>query len=90
MTGHAGNGRNGIPLLILIKGEIFLVDPAGHLIHMPGDVLFRLGIAGEIQLVGGTVRRWRVTEIALHAKRGLPTVHDLVEVIMTDVPGQHL
>ena len=89
MAGHATDGGNRLSLLILVEGKIFLIDLAGHLVHMTGDVLLRLRIAGEIQPVGGAVGRRGVTEITFYAKRGLPAVHYLVQVIMADVLGQH-
>ena len=90
MTGHAGDHGNGCAFVVLGKTEIFLVDLPCHFVHMTGDVLFRFGVTGKIQMVGGAVRGWGMTEITVHTQRRLPAVHDLVQVFMTDILGEDL
>lgn len=48
MTGHAGNGGDHRPFVVLVEAEIFFIDLAGHAEHAAGDIFFRFGVAGEI------------------------------------------
>ena len=90
MAGHAGDGGDGFALVILIKAEILFVDLGCHFEHVAGDIFFRLGIAGKVQVMGGAVGGGCVTEVTFYAQRGFPVVHDLVEVLMADVFGEDL
>ena len=89
VTSHTMDGRDHDALIVFIKAKIFFVDPAGHLEHVPGDVFFRLGIAGEIQLVGA-VLGGSMTETAFHTQRISPTPHDMMKTIVAYIPGQDL
>ena len=85
MTGDAGDDRNALIIL-----EEFLVDLSDHRVHVTGRCFLRLGIAGEIQFAAGAVAASRcVAEIAMHAKRARPAMHDMVETVFADVFGQH-
>jgi len=90
MASHTGDGGDGFALVVLIEAEIFFVDLGRHLEHMTCDVFFRLGIAGKVQVMRGTVGGGRVTETAFHAKGGFPAVHDLAQVFVADVFGKDL
>ena len=90
MAGHTSDGGDGFPLVILVEGKIFFVDLAGHLVHMTGDILFRLGIAGEIQPVRSTVGRRRMAKTAFHSKGILPFIHHFLQLLVRDVLFQDL
>ena len=90
VTGYAGNGRDDIAFIVFVETKVFLVDSTGHLVHMTGDVLFRLGITGEIEMMRRAVGRRRMTKITLHTQGGLPAVHYFVQVLVTDVLWQDL
>jgi hypothetical protein len=90
VAGHTGNGRGAISLFVLFKVKILFIDLRCHLEHLAGDVLFGLCIAGEIEVMGGAVGGGSVAKITFHAQRGLPVVHDLVQVLITDVLWEDL
>ena len=90
MAGHAGDGGNRVAFVVLFEGKVFFVDPTGHLVHMTGNIFFRLGIAGKIELVGSTVCGGGMTKITFYPKGGFPPVHYLFQIVMADVLGQHL
>lgn len=90
MAGDTTDGRDGIAFVVFFEGEIFLVYFRGHLVHMTGDVLFRFGIAGEIEVVRGTVSRGGVTEITFHAKGILPLIHYFLQLLVGDILFQYL
>ncbi len=50
VTGHTGDGRNRT-LVVFIEFKKFLIDFACHNEHMTGNILFRLGIAGEVKMM---------------------------------------
>ena len=83
VAGDTGNGRDDLTLFVLIKAKILFIDLRRHLKHMAGDVFFRFGVAGEIEVMGGGVGC--VAEITFYAQGGLPVIHDLIQVLMTDV-----
>ena len=85
VAGHAGDRLYQVAVCILIHSEKFLVDPANHLVHMAGNILFRFRIAGEVQVMVGTVGRRRMAEVAFDAKGFLKCIHRLSQVIMADV-----
>ena len=86
----AGDDGDRRTFIILSEAKIFLVDPTGHLVHMTGDILFRFGVAGEIQVMRSAVGGWGVAEITFYTQGGLPAVHDLIQVVMADILWQHL
>ena len=90
MAGHAGDGREHVALIVLVEAKEFLVDPTGHLVHMAGDVLFRLGVAGEIQMMGRAVCGRRMTETAFYTQCCFPAIHDLIQIFVADVLWQDL
>ena len=90
VTSHTGHRRDGIAFVVLVEAKILFIDLRRHLEHMAGDVFFRFGIAAKIQVVRAAVRGRSMTKITFHAQRGFPTVHDLVQVFMTDVFGKDL
>lgn len=51
VTRHTADRRDGLALVVFIEAKIFLVDLTGHLVHTTGDILFRLGITGEIEMM---------------------------------------
>lgn len=51
VTGHTGDRRNDLAVVILIHLEKFLVDLTGHLVHIAGHALFRLGVTGKIEMM---------------------------------------
>jgi len=90
MASHTCDGGDGFALVILIEAEIFFVDLGCHLEHVTGDVFFRLGVAGKVQVMGGAVGGGCVTEVTFYAQGGFPAVHDFAQVFIADVFGEDL
>ena len=90
MTGHTGNGRNNYTFVVFVEAKIFFVDLTGHLVHMTGNILFRFGIAGKIEMMIRAVRRRRMTKITLYSQCSFPTIHDLIQIFVTDILRQDL
>ena len=88
MTGHTSDRRYGT-LVVLVEMEEFFIDLLAHLVHVTGDILFRFGVAGEVEVMRGAVGGRRVTEVAMDAKRLFPRIHRFVEIVMTDILWQH-
>ena len=90
VAGHTGDGRDHLSFIVLVEFKVFLVDPGCHREHMTGDILFRFCVTGEVQAMRGAVGGLRVAKITMNAKRGLPGIHDLIQIIMADILRKHL
>ena len=89
VAGHAGDRRYQHTVSILVHSKKFLVDPGGHLVHVAGNILFRFGVAGEIEVMAGAIGGRRVAEAAFDAQGILKCVHRLIQVIVADVFRKH-
>jgi len=89
VAGHAGDRLYQRTVSILVHSEKFLVDPGSHLVHATGDILFRFGVAGEIEVMIAGVGVRRVAEVAFDTQGILKSIHRLVQVIMADVFGKY-
>ena len=89
VTGHAGNSGYHGAFVVLIEAEKFFIDLAGHFVHAAGNVLLRLGIAGEIQPVRSAVGGRGMAETTFYAQRGLPFIHGFLQIVVADIFGQY-
>src|SRR5216684_9294444 len=90
MASHTRYGGDGSALVILVEAEIFLVDLCRHFEHMAGNIFFGFCIAAKIQVRGSAICRRGMAKVTFHAQCGFPAVHDLIEVVVADVPGKDL
>jgi hypothetical protein len=85
VTGHATDGRDCRAFIVFVETKIFLVDFSGHIVHMTGDIFFRFGVAGEVEVMIAAIGRRGMTKVAFNAQCGFPAIHDLVQIIMADI-----
>jgi hypothetical protein len=90
VAGDTADRGDDVTFLVLIKAKIFLVDLSGHLKHAAGNIFFRFGVAGEIQMMAGAVRRRGVTEAAFYTKCLAPAIHHFFQVVVADILWQNL
>jgi hypothetical protein len=89
VTGDTADRWDSCPFVIFIEAKIFFVDLSSHAKHMAGDVLFRFGIAGEIEAMRSAVGRRSVAETTLNPQRSFPAVHHFFQIVVTDIFGQY-
>lgn len=88
VTGYTADRRDPV-LVIIVELEEFLIDPAGHLEHFPGNIFFWFGVAGKIQMTGSAVRGRSMAKITFYTQSSLPGVHNLAQLFVGDIFGQH-
>jgi len=90
MAGAAGHRNAGTVDL----SQITSVDILSHCVHRASDPLHWLGVCGEIEkraTIGTDVPAvLRMTRVTLSAQCCFPLLHDVVNLISRQVPGQHL
>ena len=90
MACGAGDGHAGVGHL----ADVLSVDLSDHLVHESRGVLFRLGVAGEVEpgmaVPGGSFGVDRVAMLAADSESLSPVVHDVVDLLEGEVLGQHL